>query len=138
MKIEYANETDLNIINEYDEHISKEELLKSILDKRVTVAKDNDKIIAWTRYNLFWDNTPFLNMIFVLEEHRNSGIGKTLLDFWEKDMKNKNFKRVMTSTLSNETAQHIYRNLGYKDAGSLLLENEALEIIFTKKLDSVK
>ncbi|MCL2382867.1 MAG: GNAT family N-acetyltransferase [Oscillospiraceae bacterium] len=134
MKIEYANETDLDIINEYDEHISKEELLKSILDKRVTVAKDNDEIIAWTRYNLFWDNTPFLNMIFVLEGHRNSGIGKTLIDFWEKDMKNKNFKRVMTSTLSNESAQHIYRNLGYKDAGSLLLEGEPLEIIFTKEI----
>lgn len=41
----------------------------------------------------------------------------------------------MTSTLSNENAQHFYRKLLYRDSGSLLLENEPLEIIFTKKLD---
>lgn len=43
------------------------------------------------------------------------------------------YNKVMTSSLSNENAQHFYRNLGYKDVGSLLLE-EALEIIFIKKL----
>ena len=134
MIIEYAIESDLDIINEYDKHIAKEELLKSILDNRVTVARDNNKIIAWTRYNLFWDNTPFLNMIFVLEEYRNDGIGKELIEFWENDMRNKGSKMVMTSTLSNENAQHFYRKLGYKDSGNLLLEDEPLEIIFTKKL----
>lgn len=40
----------------------------------------------------------------------------------------------MTFTLSNENAQHFYKKLGYIDSGSLLLENEALEIIFTKKI----
>jgi len=134
MVIEYANESDLDIISEYDKHISKEELLKSILDNRVIVVKDNDKTCAWSRYNLFWDNTPFLNMLFVLEEYRNSGIGTKLIEFWENDMRNKNFKMIMTSSLSNENAQQFYRKLGYKDSGNLLLENEPLEIIFTKKL----
>lgn len=134
MTIEYAKELDLDVIIEYDKYIAREELLKLILDNRVTVARDNNKIIAWTRYNLFWDNTPFLNMVFVLEEHRNSGIGKGLIEFWENDMKNKGFKMVMTSTLSNENAQHFYRKLGYKDSGNLLIESEPLEIIFTKKL----
>ncbi|WP_278281130.1 hypothetical protein [Clostridium sp. N3C] len=40
----------------------------------------------------------------------------------------------MTSTMSNEEAQHFYRKFDYKDAGSLLLDNEPLEIIFTKVL----
>jgi len=40
----------------------------------------------------------------------------------------------MASYLSDETAQHFYRKLGYRDSGSLILENEALEIIFTKKI----
>ena len=134
MTIEYANELDLDVISKYDKHISKEELLKSIVDSRVTVVREEDKIVAWSRYNLFWDNTPFLNMIFVLEKSRNLGIGKELIQFWEKDMKNKGFKMVMTSTLSNENAQHFYRKLGYKDSGNLVLENEPLEIIFTKKI----
>jgi len=135
MTIEYATKSDLDVISEHDEHITKEELLKSISDNRVIVDKEDNKIIAWIRYNLFWDNMPFLNMIFVLKEYRNSGIGKRLAEFWEREMKNKGFKMVMTSTLSNENAQHFYRKLKYKDAGCLLLDGEALEIIFTKKLE---
>jgi ribosomal protein S18 acetylase RimI-like enzyme len=50
-------------------------------------------------------------------------------------MKKKGYEIVMTSTLSNEQAQHFYRKLGYKDSGSLLLENEPLEIIFTKIIE---
>ncbi|MCL2413848.1 MAG: GNAT family N-acetyltransferase [Bacteroidales bacterium] len=134
MTIEYATKYDLEVINEYDKYIAKEELLKSILDNRVIVVKENSKIIAWFRYSLFWDNIPFLNMIFVLEKYRDQGIGKKLVGFWEEEMKNKGFKMVMTSSLSNENAQLFYRALRYKDAGSLLLENEALEIIFTKNL----
>lgn len=49
-------------------------------------------------------------------------------------MKKKGFKLVMTSTLANEDAQHFYRKLGYKDSGCLLLEDEPIEILFTKTL----
>ncbi|MCS4464928.1 hypothetical protein JTT01_16190 [Clostridium botulinum] len=49
-------------------------------------------------------------------------------------MKSKGYELVMTSTLSNEQAQHFYRKLGYKDVGSLLLDDEPLEIIFTKSI----
>jgi ribosomal protein S18 acetylase RimI-like enzyme len=49
-------------------------------------------------------------------------------------MRQRGFTLVMTSTLSNERAQHFYRRLGYIDAGCLLLENEPLEIIMAKKL----
>lgn len=49
-------------------------------------------------------------------------------------MKSKGYELVMTSSLSNEQAQHFYRKLGYKDSGSLLLDDEPLEIIFTKSI----
>ena len=82
----------------------------------------------------FWDNIPFMNMLYLNESYRNKGIGKELVRFWETEMKKKGYNLVMTSTLSNEQAQHFYRKLGYKDSGSLLLENEPLEIIFTKRI----
>ncbi len=84
--------------------------------------------------NLFWDNTPFMNMLFVLETYRGIGIGKQLVTLWESEMKFLKYKLLMTSTLSNEHAQHFYRRLGYKDAGCLLLPDEPLEIIFTKEI----
>ena len=134
MEIKYANELELDRISRYDKYISKEELLKSILDNRVMIINANEKLCGWARYNLFWDNTPFLNMIVILDEYRNKGLGHKLMNFWEKEMKGKGHNLLMTSTLSNEQAQHFYRKLGYIDSGSVLLKNEALEIIFTKEI----
>lgn len=134
MNIGIAKESDIDFILENDEHISKAELCTCVLLGRVLVAEYNDKIIGCLRWNLFWDNTPFLNMLFLLIDYQNKGYGKSLLFFWEKLMKENQYELVMTSTLASESAQHFYRKLGYIDAGSLLLKNEPLEIIFTKEL----
>lgn len=50
-------------------------------------------------------------------------------------MKQKGFKTVMTSTQSDEDAQHFYRKLGYRDVGCLLLDTQPLEIILIKALE---
>ena len=135
MKIEYANKEDYQYILNNDKHISKELIESKINMKEIIIARNEDhKNIGWLRYNYFWDNTPFINMLYLDENYRHKEIGKNLVTFWENEMKHNGYDLVMTSTLSNESAQHFYRNLGYKDAGSLLIENEPLEIIFTKKL----
>ncbi|MBM7833174.1 GNAT family N-acetyltransferase [Clostridium sardiniense] len=135
MKIEYASELDFQYILDNDKHISKELINTKIKTKEIIIVRNQDnKNIGWLRYGYFWDNTPFMNMLYIDENYRNKGIGKDLIRFWENEMKNKDYKLVMTSTLSNENSQHFYRKLGYKDAGSLLLEDEPLEIIFTKKI----
>lgn len=135
MKIEYANKEDYQYILNNDKHISKELIESKINMKEIIIARNEDhKNIGWLRYNYFWDNTPFMNMLYLDENYRHKEIGKNLVTFWENEMKHNGYDLVMTSTLSNENAQHFYRKLGYKDAGSLLLENEPLEIIFTKKL----
>lgn len=86
------------------------------------------------RHGYFWDNTPFMNMIWIDEPYRNKGLGKKAVLFWEDEMKQQGFKLVMTSTLANEGAQHFYRKLGYRDSGCLILEDEPLEILLTKTL----
>lgn len=135
MKIEYASELDLQFILDNDTHISKQLIKNKLKEKEIIIIKDQDnKVIGWLRYNYFWDNTPFMNMLYLNESYRGKGIGKELVRFWETEMKSKGYELVMTSTLSNEQAQHFYRKLGYKDSGSLLLDDEPLEIIFTKSI----
>ncbi|GAA0064638.1 GNAT family N-acetyltransferase [Clostridium sp. CTA-1] len=135
MKIEYASELDFQFILDNDRHVSKQLIKNKLKEKEIMIAKDQDnKIIGWLRYSYFWDNTPFMNMLYLNENYRNKGIGKKLVEFWETEMKSKGYELVMISTLSNEQAQHFYRKLGYKDAGSLLLDDEPLEIIFTKSI----
>ena len=54
-------------------------------------------------------------MLYLDENYRNKGIGRELVGFWETEMKIKGYELVMTSTLSNEQAQHFYRKLQSKE-----------------------
>lgn len=90
--------------------------------------------IGWLRFNLFWDHTPFMNMLYLLEDHRGKGHGRRLVRFWEEEMLKGGYKTVLTSTRSDEQAQFFYRRMGYKDCGALLMPDEPLEIILLKNL----
>lgn len=134
MKIRTAEKSDVETLSKYDKHISKEELEVVIALGRIMIAEHEGKFAGWLRWNLFWDNTPFMNMLFLLEEYRNRGFGKNMVMKWENLMKQSGFYFIMTSSQSDETAQHFYRKLGYTDAGGLRLPGEPLEIIFIKQV----
>ncbi len=134
MNIRAADRTDMDFLLEHDRHIQKEELISAISLKRILIADHKGERIGWLRWNLFWDNTPFLNMLFVLESHREQGYGADLVSFWERQRKEEGYPLVLTSTLANETAQHFYRKLHYVDSGALLLPGEPLEILFRKEI----
>lgn len=138
MEIRMAQAEDFAFLSEHDRHIGPKELQEQIERGRILIAQQDGRTIGWLRWNLFWDNTPFLNLLFLLEEHRQKGYGRQLMQAWERMMAQQGFGLLMTSTLSNEQAQHFYRALGYRDAGGLLLEGEPLEIFFIKRLDSGK
>ena len=134
MVIRLAEKTDVEILSAYDRHIGREELESAVSLGRVMIAEDSGKLIGWLRWNLFWDNTPFMNLLFLLESYRGLGYGKAMVSDWERLMKKLGFNLVMTSSLSSEEAQHFYRKLNYVDSGALLLPGEPLEIILTKKI----
>ena len=48
-------------------------------------------------------------------------------------MKKLGYENVLTSTQSNEDAQHFYRKIGYREIGGFTLENDPYEIIFEKR-----
>ena len=134
IKLDYADQNDFVFLKENDSHIGNELLKEKIRAKEIIVLKENGQTIGWLRYGLFWDIIPFMNMLQIKETYRRKGLGKQLVLFWESEMKKCGHKVVMTSTQSNEEGQHFYRNLEYKDAGSLLFPKEPLEIIFIKYL----
>ncbi len=135
MEIRYAKPGDIEMISEYDEHVSKEELRNAIAMKRIILLFIGGQFEGWLRFNLFWDNIPFMNLLFILEEQRGKGYGKKLVAFWEHEMAKQGYQFVLTSTLSDEEAQFFYRRLGYTDRGALVLPDEPLEIIFYKNVN---
>ncbi|MDE6408525.1 MAG: GNAT family N-acetyltransferase [Anaeroplasmataceae bacterium] len=130
--IRLAVQKDLDFLSEYDKHIDYTTLKDSIENKRIYICELDNKSIGWLRYNLFWDNTPFLNMLYVLEEYRKQGFGALLLEHWEKQMKIQGYKTIMTSTLVHEDAIHFYLKYGYQVVGGFHPSEDEYEVILKK------
>ncbi len=134
MSVRIAGLKDFDLIKKYDKHIAESEYTNVLTSGRILIAEENGNFIGWLRYNYFWDNIPFINMLYVLDEYRGKGYGKKLVDHWEQEMKRLGFSTVLTSTQSNEYSQHFYDKLGYKTIGGFLLGNDPYEIIMSKEL----
>ena len=131
--IRLATDGDLPFLSEHDLHVSLSELDSAIRLGRVLLLESAQGTpIGWLRWNLFWDNTPFMNLLYLLEDYRLKGHGRTLVNHWEALMREQGYTAVMTSTQANEGAQHFYRHLGYEDVGGFLLPGESYELILHK------
>ena len=133
--IRQAGESDLYFLEAHDRHIDAQELARVVRLGRVVIATDAEGApVGWLRWGLFWDNTPFMNLLFVLPQARGQGVARALIARWEDDMRAQGYAVAMTSTASDEDAQGLYRHLGYRAAGGFLPEGEPFELIFVKRL----
>jgi ribosomal protein S18 acetylase RimI-like enzyme len=127
IEIRYVSEKDKDFWFSLDEHMSENEFALKIRDKRGYIISDDSKPVGIMRYNLFWDNTPFLTLISLEEAFQGKGFGKQAMLFWENEMRGLGYKMVMASTQVNEQAQHFYRKLSYIDRGCLILDGTPCE-----------
>jgi len=136
--IDYVTEKDKEFWFSLDKHLSESEFLLKVRDQRGYVIRDAGKPIGVLRYNLFWDNTPFLNLIYLMEDYRGKEFGKKAMLHWEGEMRMLGHKAVMTSTQVDEESQHFYRSLGYKDVGCIVLDipgyEQPMEMFMIKSL----
>ena len=133
--IRIATTDDVEFLVAHDHEVPAELMRRKVADGQVYVVTSEDgQILGWLRYGLFWDLIPFMNMLYMLEPNRRKGYGRRLVERWELDMRERGYEQVMTSTLSNEEAQHFYRHLGYVDAGAFVLPGEPAELIFQKSI----
>ena len=126
-EIKYATESDKPFWFTLDKHLSEDEFARKVRDKRGYIISDGENPIGIMRYNLFWDNTPFLTLIYITESCQGQGFGRKAMLYWENEMRGLGYKMVMTSTQSDEQTQHFYRKLGYIDRGSLILADTPFE-----------
>lgn len=117
-----------------DRHIPPQELEQTIRLGRILILETAGKAAGWLRWGMFWDNTPFMNLLYLLEDFRGLGHGRALVSAWEQQMRLAGHAVVMTSTQADEYAQHFYRHLGYVDVGSFALPGDPLELLMAKQL----
>lgn len=136
--IRYVEQEDRMFWFQLDRHLPPAEFDKKVRDKMGYVLLEENDPAALLRYHLFWDNTPFCSMLFVVPGARCRGYGRALMEHWEKEMGDLGYKIVLVSTQADEDAQHFYRKLGYRDAGGLVLNcpeySQAMELFFVKAL----
>ncbi|MCL2018558.1 MAG: GNAT family N-acetyltransferase [Oscillospiraceae bacterium] len=126
-EVKYATENDKPFWFTLDKHLSESEFALKVRDRRGYIISDGGKPIGIMRYNLFWDNTPFLTLIYITESCQRQGFGRQAMLHWEDEMRTLGYKMVMTSTQADEQAQHFYRKLGYVDKGCLVLDGTPFE-----------
>ncbi len=134
MSVAFAGPDDLDFLDGEDHHIDRDVIGLKVARREIMAAYVEDRPVGFLRYGYFWDEIPFMNLLWVEEESRGRGYGTQLVSFWEREMRKLGHDSVMTSTSSSERAQHLYRRLGYVDVGSLLMPDEPLEIVFLKGL----
>jgi GNAT superfamily N-acetyltransferase len=134
--IRLADADDVGFLGTRDHHVSADELVAVVGRGRVLLLVDESAAepLGWLRWVLFWDQVPFMNLLHVVADHRGRGFGRLLVGEWESRCRDAGYSMVLTSTLSDELAQHFYRHLGYVDSGVLELPDEAPEILFRKPL----
>ncbi|GKX66413.1 GNAT family N-acetyltransferase [Inconstantimicrobium mannanitabidum] len=136
--IRFVESNDKEFWYSLDKHLPNKEFEKKVRDKMGYIILEDEKPIGILRYNLFWDNTPFLTLIFIDWSYHKKGFGRKAMDFWEQEMKNSGYGMIMVSTQVDENAQHFYRKLGYKDCGCLVMDipqyEQPLEMFMVKAL----
>ncbi len=131
-----ATTDDLPFLGEVDRHLSSDHQEHVVSLGRVMVAEADGAPTGCLRWGLFWDQVPFMNLLWVVHERRGQGVGTALVAAWETSCSALGHTFVLTSTSAAEGAQHFYRKLGYVDSGSLFLPDEPTELILRKSLAS--
>jgi ribosomal protein S18 acetylase RimI-like enzyme len=129
-----ASASDLPFLQNADSHVSADRRAELVSAGRVMVVELDDVVVGLLRWGLFWDLIPFMNLLWVLPDRRGQGLGTALVAAWERSQLAAGHDQVLTSTMSNESSQHLYRRLGYVDCGALLLPDEPTELILRKAL----
>lgn len=77
----------------------------------ILVFKENGKYVGFLIYQLLYENAEIID-IFVLDEYRNKGIGKSLI---LKMLENKSILNVTLEVkVDNENAIMLYNSIGFK------------------------
>ena len=138
INIRYVRNEDKDFWYSLDKHLPETEFENKVRDKRGYVLLLDETPIGLLRYNLFWDNTPFCTMLYIDQNYQRKGYGTKLMDFWEHDMKSQSYGMLLVSTQVDESSQHFYRKLGYKNCGGFVIDiavyEQPMEMFFVKAI----
>ena len=110
-----------------DEYFNGDSITESFI--RDSIDKDelyvcldhNNKVLGFIRIDHIgmFSNFPLLRCIAVNPNHRNMGIGKSLLDYFEETEFEHSDKVFLCVSDFNDSAKKLYTSVGYEEVGSI-------------------
>lgn len=138
MEIKIVTDQDKEFVMSIDKHIDDISYANRVYTKSGYVIWEKDRRIGIISHCVIWDRIPFMNLIWLSEEHRGKGFGRGAILAWEEEMKNRGYRMVLISTQVDEDAQYLYRKLGYIDCGGWVFCNtpfdQPMELFLRKVL----
>jgi hypothetical protein len=63
-----ASASDLSFLADLDQHISRDRLAELVAARLVMVAELDGGVAGFLRWGLFWDQVPFMNLLWILPD----------------------------------------------------------------------
>jgi ribosomal protein S18 acetylase RimI-like enzyme len=94
------------------------------------------EVVAYVRWDYFWDTIPLCITLNVKPEHQRRGLGRRLMQHIETDFRDKGSAFWLSSTEeTNENSQRFHERCGFRRIGALAdLGQDVREIFYRKDI----
>ncbi len=136
--VRFAGPEDLEWCVVEDGLVIEKIMRNKIVNDEIIVAEVDGQLAGYIRLEYLWSTTPYVGLIFVVDEYRKEGIGRKMMDFLEDYLKSRGHDTLMSSSQANEPEpQAWHRAIGFEECGMIAGLNDGGigEIFFRKQLN---
>ena len=135
--IGFANKRDSQFLRD-NAQLNKELFIRKLKYKEILIAKVEDRQVGFLIFEYLWSHIPFIAQIWIHADYRKKGIGKSLLNYFEKYLRENNYTILLSSSMENAIeAQAWHKHMGFIDSGliSKINDDNTDEVFFRKSLE---
>jgi L-amino acid N-acyltransferase YncA len=140
MVVRFASLADIDVVSRYN-YIAKvggaDVVRRMIARQQVVVAEHDGRSLGYAYFDYLGVLDPFLAMIWVFEEYRERGVGKTILRFLEDYFRAQGHDVLYSSSRVDEPRpQAWHRHMGFEECGFIVGsgQDSVGEVYFRKRL----
>ena len=135
--VRFAGPPDLEWCVVHDNHATESVIRHKIVNDEIIVAEQDGQLIGYIRLEYLWSNIPYIGMVFVLEDYRSEGVGRSLIGFLTDYLSGRGHDFLLSSSQVDEPEpQAWHRAVGFRECGVLNEVNPGGigEVFFRKDL----
>ena len=141
--IRYVQPEDRDFWFRLDRHLPEAEFDRKVRDRQGYVLLEDGIPVGLLRWQLFWDNTPFCNLLFIDQSCRKKGYGRLLMTHWEADVRALGYGMAVLAAYrayAQEMPLESYlQNVVFRDAESITVTPTEEEVAgFQRYLESYR